>query len=262
MQCDQPDPPYPRQERDCPTDHVRAALLPCGTPTAPVLYPKVAPSGPCPCNVRCFCCLGASWCSWSSTRLTYQSHPKISPGDRGDVATYEAIVSRSRSGAHYYVVVGSELRSRHYATREAFNWRTPLLWSGLAAVPKAVSDGLLTGLGVALLVVTILLTARAPLWVAASTIMQTGALVPVLVAEVTVMGEIWAGVLIGLSVCMYAQKRPQAGVAFALLALFVRELAAPFCVAAARGRVQSTVEGSQRLGGWCMYVRRLLRAAP
>lgn len=156
--------------------------------------------------------------------------PAPAPGDRGDVATYEAIVSRLRAGEPYYTVVGSELRSRHYRTREVFNWRTPLLWSSLAAVPGALGRGLLIGLGAALLVATVLLAAHAPLWVAGSIVMQTGAMIPALLADVTVLGEIWAGILIGLSVCLYSQKRPYLGVSVALLALFVRELAAPFCV--------------------------------
>jgi hypothetical protein len=45
-----------------------------------------------------------------------------------------------------------------------------------------------------------------------------------------VMGEMWAGVLIGLSVCAYLRRRPTMAVVLGLLALFVRELAAPYCV--------------------------------
>ena len=44
------------------------------------------------------------------------------------------------------------------------------------------------------------------------------------------MSEAWAGVLIGLSLCMYLWKRPKWAVPLGLLALFVRELAAPYCV--------------------------------
>ena len=55
--------------------------------------------------------------------------------------------------------------------------------------------------------------------------------------------ELWAGVLIFLSVLAYGFKRPDWGVAAALAALAVRELAAPYCVLCA---VLAVVEGRRR----------------
>jgi hypothetical protein len=45
--------------------------------------------------------------------------------------------------------------------------------------------------------------------------------------------EVWAGGFLALSAIAYAQRRERTGAAWALLALFVRELAAPYCVLAA-----------------------------
>src|SRR5205814_8195273 len=45
--------------------------------------------------------------------------------------------------------------------------------------------------------------------------------------------ESWAGVCLGLSAVAYARRRETAGAGWALLAVFIRELAAPYCVFAA-----------------------------
>jgi hypothetical protein len=43
----------------------------------------------------------------------------------------------------------------------------------------------------------------------------------------------WAGVLVGLSLCAYEFERPGLAIAFGLAALLFRELAAPYCIGAA-----------------------------
>jgi hypothetical protein len=162
--------------------------------------------------------------------------PALAPranGGSGDVFMYQTMLSRLRAGEEYYDVVGGELRRGHYALVPAFNWRTPLLLSFLARVPDAVGRGLLGLLGVTLLMATVAMTVRRPLWALGSGIMQIGAMATWIVPSAVVLGEVWAGVLIALSVCLYASKRTTAAVAFGLAALFLRELAAPYCVACA-----------------------------
>lgn len=174
----------------------------------------------------------------------------------GDVVTYRAILSRLRTGGPYYDVIGDELRRGKYATREAFNWRTPLLWSTLARGPDAAGRALLIASGVLLLAATLAATAHQPLGVTlGSTIMQAGAVVTVMLPDAAVLGETWAGVLIGLSVCMYGRKRTRWAVPLGLLALFVRELAAPYCVACT---ITAAVNRRWReVGAWlcgaCLY---------
>lgn len=70
------------------------------------------------------------------------------------------------------------------------------------------------------------MSARA--WIAST--MEAGALAILAVPSALVFGEAWAGVLIGLSVWAYARHRRAVAVALGLLALFVRELSAPYCV--------------------------------
>ena len=57
-----------------------------------------------------------------------------------------------------------------------------------------------------------------------------GALMPCWLDEIYIMPVIWAGVFIGLSVCAYSIHRNRWGVGCGLAALFLRELAGPYCV--------------------------------
>lgn len=166
------------------------------------------------------------------------SQPMPMPGRTSDVgssdaATFVSMLTRLREGATYYQAYGEELRRRQYPAGSVFNWRTPLLLSGLARIPDRAGRGVLGGFGVLLLAATISVTARQSPWLASSVVMQLGALLWLLWPGGVVMSEIWAGVLIGLSVCMYARERATWAVLLGLLALFVRELAAPYCVACA-----------------------------
>ena len=154
-----------------------------------------------------------------------------STGEAGDVAMYKAQLSRLRADEPYYRAIGDEMRLRGYATRSVFDWRTPLLFSTLARVPEGAGRAALVALGVLLLSATIATTARQSPWVACGTgIVQAGAAAMVMVPTAAVVAECWAGVLIGLSVCLFGLKRPKWAVPTGLLALFVRELAAPYCV--------------------------------
>jgi hypothetical protein len=150
----------------------------------------------------------------------------------GDVAMYTAMVQRLSAGEQYYDVVGGELRQRGYATRPFFNWRTPLLFSAVALAPR-VARVVLISLGLILLVATITRFAAEPSLVAvASLVAQIGALPITLVPGSVVLHEAWTGVFIGLSVWLYLRGSWRLAALVGLLALFVRELAAPYCVVA------------------------------
>jgi hypothetical protein len=180
---------------------------------------------------------------------------KVLPSGIGDVATFEKMVSRLKAGEAYYEVFGDELRRRGYPARSVFNWRTPLLLSALARIPDYVGRGALAVLGVILLVATLRITAREPLWVLMSDVMQAGAALPVATYGALVMGEVWAGVLIGLSICMFVLRRTALAVGFGLTALFLRELAAPYCLACAIAALvrRRWSETSAWFGGAAIY---------
>jgi hypothetical protein len=176
--------------------------------------------------------------------------------DAGDVATFRAMVTRLRAGEPYYAAFGEELRRGHYSTSEVFNWRTPLFMSGLSLVPDTVSYSVLVVLGLVLCGATLVSTNTEPVAVRwAAFTMQVGVLILLMNRRSVVMSEAWAGVLIGLSVCGYSLRQPGFAVPLGLLALFVRELAAPYCVvctiAAAFNRRWREV-GAWLIGG-CLY---------
>lgn len=154
--------------------------------------------------------------------------------DDGDVAAYQELLGRLRTGTPYYAAVGSVLRTRHYASREIFNWRTPAFFLAIAALPDRVTHGLIVTLGLALCLLTFA-TSRtdSPIvrWV--TVLAQLGILVLLIAPQAIVMSELWIGMLLGLSICAYRCQRWSAAVVVAVLALFLRELAAPYCVACA-----------------------------
>lgn len=159
--------------------------------------------------------------------------PSLAPREASDVAAFRAIVGRISVGESYYAAYGGELRPRGYPTRSVFNWRTPLLISVLARVPTLVARAGLASLGLLLFLLTFRQTAHEPLWTAASNVMQAGTLILALTSGAEVLGEAWAGILIGLSAYAFARRKTGAAVALGLLGLLVRELAAPYCVACA-----------------------------
>jgi hypothetical protein len=181
--------------------------------------------------------------------------PRLVAEGRGDVAAFQAMVSRIRAGESYYPAFGSELRERGYPARSVFNWRTPMLLNVLARIPDVAGRSALWLLGLLLLAATFRLTAHERLWVAGSNVMQAGALVPVIAVGAVLIGEVWSGVLIGLSLCMFARQRTAPAVALGVLALFLRELAAPYCAACA---IAALVQRRWReVWGWfagaCLY---------
>jgi len=154
--------------------------------------------------------------------------------DDGDVAAYQELIGRLRAGTPYYTAVGSVLRTRQYASREIFNWRTPAFFLALAALPERATRALIVVLGVALCLLTFA-TSRTdgPIvrWV--TVVAQLGTLILLVAPQAIVMSELWIGILLALSLCAYRLQRWECAVTIAVLALFLRELAAPYCVACA-----------------------------
>jgi hypothetical protein len=162
------------------------------------------------------------------------SPPVSAPSaDRGDAAAYGRIVERMRAGEGYYAVAHAELRQGGYGTRSVFNWRLPTLSWLESRLPALLWANIVIGLA-----------ALGALLAAARLVVKTGdpaarlIVIPALVASLLActtptaafFGEIVTGVLILASVAAYGLKRPAAGFLLALLALFIRELAAPYVV--------------------------------
>jgi hypothetical protein len=146
-----------------------------------------------------------------------------------DRELFTAVVDGMRTGRSYYEVYGAESRTRGYPTRSVFNWRTPLLLPSVALLTPRVGFLVLMALAFALLVQAHSLLRRELLWVLT---LAPAALIALVPGEVY-FTESWAGLCLGLSAVAYARRRETAGASWALLALFIRELAAPYCVFAA-----------------------------
>ena len=176
-------------------------------------------------------------------------HPVLPSGQSvpTDAQTFAVVVDRVRSGEGYYAAMGAELRQHGYPTRDPFNWRTPLHLSVLVQAPWLIWRGVLTALMVALYVGVMTTVRRGPeAW--AANVLTLGVLVVTAAPDAVFVSEAWAGALIGLSACAVTLDRRGAAVALAVAALFIRELAAPYCVV---GTLLAVAERRWReVGAW------------
>lgn len=152
----------------------------------------------------------------------------------GDAALYARIVDRLRHGEDYYSAAHIELLSGHYyPTLSVFNWRTPLLMTLIAAAPATLWAHIVLiaitfsacAMGVYLVNREGNLDVAGPL-----ACLLIISLCTVLVPNAVFFGELVGGVLILASCCCYGLRLWLPGMLLALLALFVRELAAPYVV--------------------------------
>ncbi len=159
------------------------------------------------------------------------SAPSSGPSGNGDLAAYLAIIERMRGGESYYPAAHAVLLAEGYGTASVFNWRTPLWPMLLAALPGLVwAQALLGAIAVAAMALIYRMLRHdaglpaAIVGTSAVALSLAGLMVP----ESVAFTEIAAGTLILLSVAAYGNRLPWVGLAAALAALFLRELAAPY----------------------------------
>lgn len=152
-----------------------------------------------------------------------------------DRALYHAIVERVRAGEEYYDAAGTELRARRYPTGSLFNWRTPLYAWVIGKAPEATwaqAVLVLAALATLLLAYTEVQREAGMQMGVAGLLLLVSALAWTVNGQVYLFTELWAGVLIALSVFLYGQEKWLLGCAAGLLALFFRELALLYCLLA------------------------------
>jgi hypothetical protein len=165
--------------------------------------------------------------AWQMTPIADPSEEHPSTGAT-DMSLFRDVVGGIRTGGTYYDVMGSALRTHNYPVRSIFNWRQPWLLQALARIPDWCGRLTLVLLAGLMIVKATGILRREMV----GALFVINAALPAAAAQSVFFAEIWAGLLIALSVVAYAKDKRAEGVLWGLAALFVRELAAPYCILA------------------------------
>ena len=153
--------------------------------------------------------------------------------DQSDVVLYESIVAGVRHGGGYYEVAADALRAGNYPLRPFVTFRLPGLAMVQAHLPRLATMGLLY-----LLVASVFavwgsrLRAGMTRWppVAIGLALLAAGLMAFVQPDLWAFHEIWAGLLVALSLGIRRQGRWIEAVGIALLAMLIRETAALFAL--------------------------------
>jgi hypothetical protein len=169
--------------------------------------------------------------------LALNPHPGTgtitAPGHGHDALLYERIVRDVAAGQSFYHAAPLALRQEGYPLRPFMAIRPPLLAVSLARLPdEAARRGVLAGLaGLTLAAWAWRLRGLWPneparyIW--ALTLLATG-IAPALVGSAYLFHEVWAGLLIALSLALHRPRRWMPSLAVGLAVALLRELAIPY----------------------------------
>jgi len=164
------------------------------------------------------CALSSPW--WPRSSATEQTGRGLT-----DVEVYRTIVSEVAAGEPYYRAAGDTLHRNGYPTASVLNWRQPPLYMGLAWLGAVVAR-----LWLGATVILLLVRVGRQLPVLAALAVANACLF--LLADAPIyFTETWAGVCLGLSLMASLRGRTPLSIGWAVAALSIRELAAPYCVA-------------------------------
>jgi hypothetical protein len=153
-----------------------------------------------------------------------------------DLVLYERIVEAIRHGQDYYTAAANELRAAGYPMRPFVAFRPPFLAEALASLSPFAAVALLRGLVAATILVWAVrlrsATGAASAW-AIGCLLVASSVVLFGQAQYLTVHEIWAGLLVALSLALRRPKYWIAAVLLGLLALLIRELALPYVAAMA-----------------------------
>src|SRR6185503_8563371 len=166
--------------------------------------------------------------AWRITPVADVTDDPIRRAGRSDLSMFKGVAQEIRNGGAYYEVMGSHLRAGDYPVRSVFNWRLPWMFEVLARVPDWCGRLALALLG-ALMILKASRLMRREMF---GPLLVINAALPAAAAQSVYLFEIWTGILIALSALAYANEKHIQGVLWGISALFVRELAAPYCLLA------------------------------
>ena len=141
----------------------------------------------------------------------------------GDVFLYMTEIRRIHAGDNYYHAAAKELAAQGYPTASVFNWRTPLpIWL-IGKLPDPLAGRLiLVAAGIAMLLMAFEAAAREqpnvyrlamPL-----AVLLVAPMLPCFQGNVFVLTELWAGIMIAVSLCAYGVNLRFLGATMALAA--------------------------------------------
>ena len=181
--------------------------------------------------------------------------------DQADVVLYETIVDGVRHGGNYYTVTADALRNGDYPLKPFVTFRLPTLAVVLSVLPAPATPLLLYAL-----VLAVVLAwwrrlkpafARGPPRIVAMALLA-GGLIAFVQSDLAYFHEIWAGLFVVLSLALRQRGRWIEAAAFALVAVLIRETAAPY-VAIMGGL--ALLEGERRETiGWALVLAILTAA--
>lgn len=151
------------------------------------------------------------------------------PGEGGDLQLYSGIVDALRHGGQYYAVTADALRFNDYPLRPFVTFRLPTLATILAALPDWAIGALLYLLAGAATLAwyeRFKLALRRPIPVLAATLLLLAGSVACWQPDLAPFHEVWAGLLIALSIARYRTDRWLEAVGWGLAATLIRETAA------------------------------------
>jgi len=175
--------------------------------------------------------------------------------DRADIVLYESIVAGVRGGGNYYLVAADAHRTGHYPLRPFVTVRLPTLATVQAALPRLVSVGLLYALALGTFSAWFFRLrpafSRTPPRIVALGLLA-GGMMAFVQSELVAFHEIWAGLLIALSLAAWRPGRWIEAVALALCAVLIRETAALYLIVMG---ALALVEGRRREAlGWAVAI--------
>ena len=176
----------------------------------------------------------SAW-SLAALYLPRESAPSSYQEGGKDLQAYRQIVARVHGGEDYYSAAADELRAGGYATSSVFNWRLPTSAWLLSAFPHPEWGQVFLCL-LALTALGLAYTAdRQDGSVGRSLLLllaMSGAFLWCIDGDAFFAQELWAGVLIAVSVGTFGNGQRGWGVVAGLAALALRELALPYVIVA------------------------------
>ena len=161
--------------------------------------------------------------------------PADDPDFGNDFTLFRRLGTRVRSGESYYDAAFTEMRAHGFPTGSVFNFRTPTFAWVLGILPDdRWARALLGLLGFGALGLLGFAECRERGWQAGvlAVILAFGTVRWSLDPDGPYSPELWASMLIAVSLALYGLGRTNLAAGLGILALFFRELALPYCVLA------------------------------